>query len=34
LRRTLKGEERFRSHARPLYDHKTSKLSQVPSAAE
>lgn len=34
LERTLRGEERFRSHARPLYDHRTSKLSQIPAAAE
>lgn len=34
LRRTVKGEERFRSHARPLYDHRTSKLSIAPDAAE
>lgn len=31
LKRTLRGEERFRSHARPLYDHTTSKLSLVPT---
>lgn len=34
LKRTLRGEERFRSHARPLYDHRTSKLSLIPTAAE
>ena len=30
LRRTIKGEERFRSHAKPIYDHRKSKLSVVP----
>lgn len=30
LRRTVRGEERFRSHARPLYDHRQSKLSLAP----
>ena len=30
LNRTLKGEERFRSHAKPLYDHRKSKLSVLP----
>jgi adenine-specific DNA-methyltransferase len=30
LRRTRRGAERFRSHARPLYDHRTSKLSVIP----
>jgi adenine-specific DNA-methyltransferase len=34
LKRALRGEERFRSHAKPLYDHKKSKLSMVPKAAE
>ncbi|HEV8329328.1 MAG TPA: site-specific DNA-methyltransferase [Nitrospiraceae bacterium] len=34
LERALHGEERFRSHARPLYDHRTSKLSRVPNARE
>jgi adenine-specific DNA-methyltransferase len=33
LVRTVRGEERFRSHARPLYDHRTSKLSLAPKAA-
>lgn len=31
LNRTLKGEERFRSHAKPIYDHKKSKLSLQPA---
>jgi adenine-specific DNA-methyltransferase len=30
LNRTTRGSERFRSHARPLYDHRTSKLSILP----
>jgi adenine-specific DNA-methyltransferase len=34
LKRTLAQEERFRSHARPVYDHRKSKLSLVPEAAE
>lgn len=32
--RAAKGEERFRSHARPLYDHRTSKLSLIPHTSE
>lgn len=31
LNRTLAGEERFRSHAKPIYDHRKSKLSVVPA---
>ena len=31
LNRTISGEERFRSHAKPVYDHRKSKLSIVPS---
>lgn len=34
LKRTLKGEERFRSHAKPIYDHTLSPLSRLPQAAE
>lgn len=34
LKRTMKGEERFRSHARPIYDHRQSKLSVADQAAE
>ena len=30
LQKTLSGEERFRSHAKPIYDHRKSKLSIVP----
>ncbi|WJY21580.1 site-specific DNA-methyltransferase [Fontisubflavum oceani] len=30
LNRTIAGEERFRSHAKPIYDHRKSKLSLVP----
>lgn len=32
--RTVAGEERFRSHAKPVYDHRLSPLSRVPEAAE
>ncbi|MEM9619369.1 MAG: DNA methyltransferase [Pseudomonadota bacterium] len=32
LRRTVSGEERFRSHAKPIYDHKKSNLSIDPRA--
>lgn len=34
LIRTLQGTERFRSHAKPIYDHTKSKLSILPEAAE
>jgi adenine-specific DNA-methyltransferase len=34
LQRAVRGEERFRSHAKPIYDHKQSKLSRLPEAAE
>lgn len=32
LKRTLSGDERFRSHAKPLYDHRKSNLSVAPSS--
>ncbi len=31
MRKTCKGEERFRSHAKPIYDHRKSKLSVDPN---
>jgi adenine-specific DNA-methyltransferase len=34
LIRTANGEERFRSHAKPIYDHRLSPLSRLPEAAE
>lgn len=34
LKRTAKGEERFRSHAKPVFDHRLSPLSRLPEAAE
>jgi len=34
LLRTAKGEERFRSHAKPVFDHRLSPLSRLPEAAE
>lgn len=34
LQRTIKGEERFRSHAKPIFDHRLSPLSRLPQAAE
>jgi adenine-specific DNA-methyltransferase len=34
LIRTTKGDERFRSHAKPVYDHRLSPLSRLPEAAE
>lgn len=34
LLKTVAGEERFRSHAKPVYDHRLSPLSRIPEAAE
>lgn len=34
LKRTVEGQERFRSHAKPVYDHTLSPLSRLPEAAE
>ncbi len=34
LVRTINGEERFRSHAKPVFDHRLSPLSRLPEAAE
>jgi adenine-specific DNA-methyltransferase len=34
LIRTTNGEERFRSHAKPVFDHRLSPLSRLPEAAE
>lgn len=34
LLRTVTGEERFRSHAKPIYDHRLSPLSRILKSAE
>jgi adenine-specific DNA-methyltransferase len=34
LVRTVNGQERFRSHAKPIFDHRLSPLSRLPEAAE
>jgi adenine-specific DNA-methyltransferase len=34
LRRTVRGEERFRSHAKPIFDHNKSPLSRRPDESE
>jgi adenine-specific DNA-methyltransferase len=34
LIKTANGEERFRSHAKPVFDHRLSPLSRLPEAAE
>ncbi|WP_298261933.1 site-specific DNA-methyltransferase [Bradyrhizobium sp.] len=34
LIRTVDGQERFRSHAKPVFDHRLSPLSRLPEAAE